>query len=324
MALDAPDLLDRIRIRCAEVAAQAQSVQIVETRIPSYAEELIQAPVGTDPADPAHRTVAPDAETRSLFVLALDAINFGSGWFPVLAKRPGRSGYHTIAEGLADHAHSNGLTVADLRSVDREVMARATGQDPVGPAQTLLDQFVRSWRELGRLLDDSAGGSAIDFIGAADGSAARLVAALDAGHALYRDAPDYDGRPVPLYKRAQITAADLALAFGGEGPGSFADLDRLTMFADNLVPHVLRLDGVLSFSDELADRIEAGEFLEPGESAEVEIRAVAVHVVERLVEALAPTVRPMTAMELDGMLWHRGGGEHYKNRRRHRCRTTAY
>ena len=45
-----------------------------------------------------------------------------------------------------------------------------------------------------------------------------------------------------FYKRAQILPADLALA----GVAQFADLDRLTLFADNLVPHVLRCDGVLS------------------------------------------------------------------------------
>jgi hypothetical protein len=324
MAPDTPDLLDLVRSRCAEVAAEARSVHILDERIASYAKELGEAAAGTDPTDPARHDVTDDTETHCLFVLSLDAINFGSGWFPVLAKRPGRSGYHTIADGLADHVRSTGLTVMDLRSVDREAMARITGQDPDGAGQVLLDQFVHSWQELGRLLDDSAGGSAIDFVAAADGSAARLVAALDAGHALYRDAPDYDGEPVPLYKRAQITVADLHLAFAGEGPGRFADLDRLTMFADNLVPHVLRLDGVLTFCDELVDRIDAGDLLEPGEPAEVEIRAVAVHAVEQLVDALTEAGRPMTAMELDAMLWHRGAGDRYKTRRRHRCRTTAY
>ena len=44
-------------------------------------------------------------------------------------------------------------------------------------------------------------------------------------------------------KRAQIAAADLALA--GIAPAD--DLPELTLFADNLVPHVLRIDGVLEF-----------------------------------------------------------------------------
>ena len=44
--------------------------------------------------------------------------------------------------------------------------------------------------------------------------------------------------PTPFFKRAQITPNDLALA----GVAEFDDLDRLTIFADNLVPHVLHVD----------------------------------------------------------------------------------
>ena len=55
--------------------------------------------------------------------------------------------------------------------------------------------------------------------------------------------PFFDERG--FWKRAQITANDLALA----GVAEFPDLDRLTIFADNLVPHVLRVDGVLRYDD---------------------------------------------------------------------------
>ena len=34
-------------------------------------------------------------------------------------------------------------------------------------------------------------------------------------------------------------------------PDTFDDLRRLTMFADNLVPHVLRIEGVLHYSPDL-------------------------------------------------------------------------
>ena len=78
-----------------------------------------------------------------------------------------------------------------------------------------------------------------------------------------------------LYKRAQIVASDLALA----GVAEFADLDRLTIFADNLVPHVLRCEGVLVYDESLAARIDAGETLPLG-GAEREIRACALHACE--------------------------------------------
>jgi hypothetical protein len=92
------------------------------------------------------------------------------------------------------------------------------------------------------------------------------------------------------------------------------------MFADNLVPHVLRLDGVLRFSDELVGRIERGELLRHGSPAEVEIRACAVHAVELLVAAGAAA----SAAELDQFLWQRGRRPRYKATPRHRSRCTAY
>ncbi len=152
-----------------------------------------------------------------------------------------------------------------------------------------------------------------------------LVELLAWEHRMYRDVSPHDGERVPLFKRAQITAVDLSLAFGGEGPGRFDDLDRLTMFADNLVPHVLRLAGVLAYDDALLTRIESDELLEHDSVEEVEIRAVAVHAVEQVVAALHDLgVTDATAGQVDMALWHRGGRPEAKAHKRHRCRTTAY
>ena len=123
---------------------------------------------------------------------------------------------------------------------------------------------------------------------------------------------------MPFYKRAQLMAADLWVAFGGRGPGRFHDLERLTIFADNLVPHVLRVDGVLRYERRLAERIDAGELLPPGEE-EREIRACAVHACELIAARLG-----IPARDLDVMLWDRGQQPRYKARPRHRTRTVFY
>ena len=117
-----------------------------------------------------------------------------------------------------------------------------------------------------------------------------------------------------FWKRAQIVANDLALA----GVCEFADLDRLTVFADNLVPHVLRVDGVLVYDDELASRIDRGQLLEPG-GEEREIRACAVHAGELIAAELGVAPRV-----LDTWLWNRGQEPQYKAVPRHRCRTVFY
>jgi hypothetical protein len=121
---------------------------------------------------------------------------------------------------------------------------------------------------------------------------------------------------VPFFKRAQLAAADLHL----QGLAPAADVAALTLFADNLVPHVLRIDGVLEFDAALVARIDAGELIEHDSPEEVEIRACALHAVELLVAAHEGT----TATAVDNALWHRGAAARYKARPRHRARTTAY
>src|SRR5678815_1638264 len=127
------------------------------------------------------------------------------------------------------------------------------------------------------------------------------------------------------YKRAQLTAADLSLALNRQGLGRFDDLDRLTIFADNLVPHVLRIDGILTYDPDLAGRIDREELIPPNSPEEIEIRANALHAVELIKEALHRREKDVTSMGLDYVLWNRGQERHYKSiKPRHRARTVYY
>ncbi len=123
---------------------------------------------------------------------------------------------------------------------------------------------------------------------------------------------------------SQLAAADLSLALGGKGLGQFSDLDRLTLFADNLVPHVLRWAGLLSYEPALGAGIDQEELVPAGSPEEVEIRASAVHAVELLVAELRKLGRQTTAAQLDYLLWNRGQQPYYKARPRHRTRSVSY
>src|SRR6476646_2491860 len=203
---------DSVRAHGRHIAAEARSVRID-----------LDALEALDPGDPPqldpqrHYLEGPAADVAD-YVLVLDAINFGSGWFPTLRKRAGSSGYFTVAWAIADRFRAHGpWTPAPLRAL-------GTGE-------------------------------------------------LAGGMALFADRG--------FYKRAQIVPADLALA----GVARFKDLHRLTIFADNLVPHVLRCDSVLHSDDALAAHIDAGRLLPPGPQ-EREIRACAVHACELIAARL--------------------------------------
>ncbi len=310
------DPLDAVREACARVAGSARFVAIDEPAFGRWIDALPGAspPVGLDPA---HHHLG-DADATLAYVVTLDAINFGSGWFPQLRKRPGLSGYFTIATCLEEHFAAEGAwSAGDLQRVDADRCARVFEQEGNREVRELMELFAAALRDLGQWLEAHHGGSFAKAIEAAGGRVAQLVVLLTE-MPLYRDVARHGGENVPFYKRAQLTAADLAAAFSGRSHGAFVDLDRLTIFADNLVPHVLWREGVLVYDTGLAARIEAGERLSAGSPEEVEIRALAVHAVERAVAALRERGIETTAQALDYLLWHRGQRPEIKAHPRHR------
>lgn len=307
--------MDELRRACAEVADRARSVRVQTGAIPAYAAALRPAPLETQ--DPPEAPPGGSREERAAFWLTLDAINFGSGWFPTLHKREGHSGYHTIAAGLRERFEAHGpWSAGELGGLDAATLATVFAQDP---GHELMSLFAASLQDLGQRLAAEPGSSFTGVIDGARGSAVGLARRLG-GWASFADCSHYEELELPFLKRAQIAAADLARA----GVAAFGDLDRLTMFADNLVPHVLRLDGVLAFAPELVARIEAGELIAHDSPEEIEIRACALHAVELIVAAREAAGSPTRAADIDECLWTRGAQGRYKAAPRHRTRCTAY
>jgi hypothetical protein len=247
-----------------------------------------------------HYLEGPQADVAA-YLLVLDTINFGSGWFPTLRKRTGSSGYFTVAWALADRWRAGaGWTNTQLRAMRTEEVADTLGQ---ARDHELMALYAQALRELGRFLDDR---HALDVVANARGSAVRMAELLAGGMTMWQDEA--------FYKRAQIAPSDLALG----GAAEFDDLDALTIFADNLVPHVLRCEGVLVYDERLAAHIDAGRLLRPGPQ-EREIRACAVHACAAIAQRTGLTER-----DVDNALWYRGQRPEYKARPRHRCRTVYY
>jgi Potential Queuosine, Q, salvage protein family len=288
-------LCDDVREHCATVAASARWVTIELDALGSI------EPGPPPELDRERHYLDGPPEDVAAYMLTLDAINFGSGWFPTLRKRPGSSGYYTVAWALADRFRAHGpWSDAELRALDVASLADVLGQRR---DHELMARYARALNDLGRFLQAR---SVMGVIRDAGGSAEKLAATLA------HEMPFFDDRG--FFKRAQIVPNDLALA----GVASFDDLDRLTIFADNLVPHVLRVDGVLRYDPALAARIDSGELLPPGEE-ETEIRACAVHACELIAARLGVPPRV-----LDTWLWDRGQGARYKAVPRHRTRTVFY
>jgi hypothetical protein len=290
-------LCDEVRANAAAVSARATSVRIDEEAAARV--ELTEA--DRPELDSTRHYLEGSPADVATYLLTLDTINFGSGWFPTLKKRPNCSGYFTVAWGLADRFRAHGPWS------NRELRAMTTGEiaDVIGQRHDheLMALFAQALRQLGAFLGER---SALDLVKEADGSAERMAELLAGGMTMYADRG--------FYKRAQIVPCDLALA----GVATFTDLPRLTIFADNLVPHVLRLDGVLRLDPRLEAHIEAERLLRPGPQ-ERELRAGAVHACVHIAQRLG-----ITEQELDWILWTRGGAPQYKAVPRPRCRVVWY
>ncbi len=291
-------LCDEVRRTCAQIAAGAESVSI---DLDALERVYRSAPTAPPPLDPLRHYLDGDPPDVAMYFLTLDSVNFGSGWFPTLRKRAGSSGYFTVAWAIADRFRAHGpWTAADLRALRTDEIADTLGQPR---DHELMALYAQALRALGVFLGDR---DALALVRAARGSAEALATRLARGMALFADRG--------FYKRAQIVPANLALA----GVARFDDLDRLTIFADNLVPHVLRCDGVLRYGERLAARIEAGLLLPAGRE-EREIRACAVRACELIAQRAG-----VSEHELDNWLWSRGQAPDVKSVPRHRTRTVYY
>jgi len=271
-----PGLCDSVRAHCAAIAQSAVDVWIHDVEFD---------PGSVSGLDPELHFLEGPPEDVARYVLILDTINFGSGWFAALG-----TGTNALTERLTAYTRARGAPW----SADELLAMRAHDLAVLGldPAHELTQLYAEALNQLGAWLPHDLGDSAEQLAE----SLAELPFFADQG----------------FYKRAQIAANDLHLA----GVVSYPDIGRLTIFADNLVPHVLRREGVLSYSDALAERVDGGIELPAGSREEREIRACALHACEGIARRL--NVAPAL---LDNWLWNKGLG---LPGRPHITRTTFY
>lgn len=268
-----------VRAACAWVTERAQQVRLGP--LDATLEAVLPVPVPVWDTD--HHFTGPP-ERLVPYLLVLDTINF-SFWTPE-GWAGERRGYREVAAALRRvfEAGDDLGTAAALCGVTARRLETLLG----GPLP-MLEERAAALRELG----------AHGFEGLVRPTAAATARTLAEHLDSYRDVAAYQGRSIPLLKRAQIAAADLH----GAGAVDFPDLAALTCFADYKLPQILRHRGALVLAPELARRVDARTPLTAGEPAEVELRCATVTCVERLRDALAVRGRPLTSVQVDWILW---------------------
>src|SRR3954451_14920792 len=128
-------LTDDVRASCARIAADARWVRIDHERLAAYDAGADGGGIEPPGLDPERHYLEGSELDVATYLLTVDAINFGSGWFPTLRKRTdpatGRpvSGYFTVAWNLADAFRMRGAwTAGQLRAMRTEELAELLGQ----------------------------------------------------------------------------------------------------------------------------------------------------------------------------------------------------
>lgn len=184
-----------------------------------------------------------------------------------------------IAEGvpITSARYCNDFTIEQARHIFRS--------DSV-IEMPMIEERVAVMNEIGRLLLDRFEGSFFNCVTEAKGSGKELMKLVVSNFPCFKDEGIFDGQRVSFYKRAQILVADLWACFEGEGPGSFADIDSITMFADYRIPQTLVYFDIMSYSDELNQLLAKNHMFENGNRMEMEIRACSIWAVELLVRRI--------------------------------------
>lgn len=310
------------------MAEDSMLVQIDFAALGRFVDQLLVECISPPPWDYRHHFHDNGVETVT-YLLVLDTINFcfwpmpGQPRWEIESEGQWLSGYYALAACLKQ-AVETGVPVTDARYLS-QLSLNDLNQILGGRGNLqLIEERLKNLNELGRVLLSDYDGKAYKLVEAAGYSAVALARLLSEKSTSFKDISKYKGRNVVFLKRAQLFAADLYGAFGGEKWGGFKDMNELTAFADYKLPQVLRQLGILKYTHQLAQKVDHEVLLKPGGMEEIEIRANAVWAVELIRQELNRSGKNIRAFELDNILWNMGQQDEFRTKPYHKVVTIFY
>jgi hypothetical protein len=133
-----------------------------------------------------------------------------------------------------------------------------------------------------------------------------LVDKLVAEFPRFRDVSNYNGHEVKIYKLAQLSVWMIYSALGRSGKFRLDDAQKMSAFADYIVPAALRIMGILSYSPELENAIRTHQLIARDSQQEIEIRAHSLYATALLredINKLRPAELQIIIPQVDARLW---------------------
>jgi len=173
----------------------------------------------------------------------------------------------------------------------------------------MLGERVNIFREVGEVLCDKYDGHFYNLVRASnhklfddgDGLIERLVSDFKS----FDDSVRVDGHHAKFYKRAQLAPGMLYGRFRNNEAFKVEDIDKLSAFADYVLPKSLRDVGVIEYEDSLAQRVDKQVLIPAKSREEMEIRASTIHACRDIQEKMNSMLGDgkVNALHIDYKLW---------------------
>jgi hypothetical protein len=207
-------------------------------------------------------------------------------------------------------AMDNGYPVLDgkfLAKLSREDIAKIFAGNIEMP---MLDEKLELFHQVGAVLAAKYEGRFYNFIKSCSpklyDNGNGLVERLAAEFPRFNDVSEYDAHPVKFYKLTQLGYWQIYSGLHGTGAFKIEDAQKMTAFADYIVPVGLRLMGMTSYSPELEKAINTYQMIPRDSRWEIEIRAHCLYATALLadeVNKIRPASEQIIIPQIDARLW---------------------
>ena len=174
----------------------------------------------------------------------------------------------------------------------------------------MLDEKLEVLHQVGTVLAEKYDGHFYEFVHACSpklyDNGNGLVDRLVTEFPRFNDVSMLDGHETKFYKLAQLGIWMLYATLHPQGKFRLDDPQKMTAFADYIVPVALRLHGITTYSDSLEKAINSHQIIPRDSRWEIEIRAHCIHATAVLTEEinkLRPSDRQVIIPQIDARFW---------------------
>ncbi|HZR32669.1 MAG TPA: queuosine salvage family protein [Terriglobales bacterium] len=249
------------------------------------------------------------------FILVADAIDFAFTDFSTNIKfQVDFAGKHWSDSdamfGCLKRALDENIPILDGKFLSRVTRAELERIFRGNIEMPMLDERVAIFHEVGGVLASRYDGHFYNFVKSASprvyDNGRGLVDKLVAEFPRFNDVSTYDGKQIKIYKLPQLGVWMLYSALHAKGGFQLQDPEKMTAFADYIVPAALRVMDILQYSPGLEETINQHRMVPRDSTQEIEIRAHTLYATALLREEVnkrRPSDMQVIIPQIDARLW---------------------